>query len=136
MQSKLTSSILNFYKNKKSVVKTVIFTILQCFLLASGQVCFKLAVEKITKFQFSWEYFVNSVMTNWWLILSGIFLTFATVLWGYILKHFEFSVAYPITAFAYIFGVCAAVFIFHETVPVTRWIGVVLIILGAFFIAK
>jgi len=118
------------------VVKTVLFTILQCFLLASGQVCFKFAVEKITKFQFSWAYFVNSVLTNWWLLLTGICMTVAAVFWGYILKHFEFSVAYPITAFAYIFGVLAAVFIFREIVPVTRWIGVALIVLGAFFIAK
>jgi len=118
------------------MVRTVLLTILQCFLLASGQVCFKFAVEKMTKFQFSWEYFVNSILTNWWLPVSGLCMTMAMVLWGYILKHFEFSVAYPITAFAYIFGVLAAIFIFHETVPVTRWIGVSLIILGAFFIAK
>ena len=118
------------------MVKTVLLTLLQCFLLASGQVCFKFAVEKITKFQFSWEYFVNSVLTNWWLMLCGLCMTFAAVLWGYILKHFEFSVVYPITACAYVFGVLAAVFIFHETVPATRWIGVALIVLGAAFIAK
>jgi len=118
------------------MIRTVLLTILQCFLLASGQVCFKFAVEKITKFQFSWTYFVNSVLTNWWLLISGICITVAMVLWGYILKHFEFSVAYPITACAYIFGVLAAIFIFQETVPATRWIGVALIVLGAFFIAK
>ena len=118
------------------MVRTVLLTILQCFLLASGQVCFKFAVEKITKLKFSWVYFVDNVLTNWWLLISGICMIMALILWGYILKHFEFSVAYPITAFAYIFGVLAAVYIFHETVPVTRWIGVVLIVLGAFFIAK
>ena len=118
------------------MIRTVLLTILQCFLLASGQVCFKFAVEKMTRFQFSWAYFVNSVLTNWWLLLTGICMTMAAVLWGYILKHFEFSVAYPITAFAYIFGVLAAVFIFNETVSLTRWLGVALIVLGAFFIAK
>ena len=118
------------------MVRAVLFTLLQCLLLASGQVFFKFAVVKITKFQFSWAFFVNCILTNWWLMLSGVCLTVATVLWGYILKNFEFSVAYPITAFAYIFGVLAAVYIFHETVPITRWIGVALIILGAFFVAK
>ena len=63
-------------------------------------------------------------------------MTLAMVLWGYILKHFEFSVAYPITAFAYVFGVLAAIFIFHETVSFTRWVGVFFIVLGAFLIAK
>ena len=117
------------------MLKVVILTILQCFLLASGQVCFKLAVEKINKFQWSWNWFTG-LMNNWWLLLSGISLISATFLWAYILKHFEFSVAYPVTAFAYVFGMLAAIFIFHETVSITRWIGVGLIILGVLFIAK
>jgi undecaprenyl phosphate-alpha-L-ara4N flippase subunit ArnE len=115
--------------------KVIILTIFQCFLLASGQVCFKLAVEKIDKFQWSWAYF-GDLVTNWWLYPSGICLISATLLWGVILKYFDFSVAYPLTAFAYIFGMLAAVFIFQETVSVTRWIGVGLIILGMFFVVK
>jgi len=117
------------------MLKVVILTIFQCFLLASGQVCFKLAVEKINKFQWSWSWFTG-LMNNWWLLASGISLISATFLWAYILKHFEFSVAYPVTAFAYVFGMLAAIFIFHETVSLTRWIGVGLIILGVLFIAK
>jgi undecaprenyl phosphate-alpha-L-ara4N flippase subunit ArnE len=117
------------------MLKIICLTIFQCFLLASGQVCFKLAVEKIDKFQWSWLYF-SDLLTNWWLLLSGICLIAATILWGFILKYFAFSIAYPVTAFAYVFGMLAAIFIFHETVPLTRWIGVGLIILGVFFIAK
>jgi undecaprenyl phosphate-alpha-L-ara4N flippase subunit ArnE len=116
-------------------MKVILFTILQCFLLASGQICFKLAVEKITKFQFSWVYFID-ILTNWWLLASGVCLISATVLWGFILKHFAFSLAYPITAFAYVFGVLAAIFIFHETVSIIRWLGVGFIILGVILIAK
>ena len=117
------------------MIKIIILTIFQCFLLASGQVCFKLAVEKINKFQWSWACFAD-LLTNWWLLASGICLISATILWGFILKYFPFSVAYPVTAFAYVFGMLAAIFIFNETVPLTRWIGVGLIILGVFFIAK
>ena len=117
------------------MIRTVILTALQCFLLASGQICFKFAVKKITALQFSWTFF-KTVMTNGWLLATVLLISSATVLWGYLLKHYEFSVVYPLTAFAYIFGVLAAIFIFRETVPLTRWIGVCLIILGAFFIAK
>ena len=117
------------------MLKAVVLTLFQCLLLASGQVCFKLAVEKIDKFYWAWNYFIN-LLTNWWLLASGIFLVSATVLWGFILKHFPFSVAYPLTAFAYIFGMLAAVIIFHEVVPLTRWIGVGLIILGVIFLVK
>jgi undecaprenyl phosphate-alpha-L-ara4N flippase subunit ArnE len=117
------------------MLKVIILTIVQCFLLASGQVCFKFAVEKINKFQFSWEYFLE-ILSNWWLLASGIFLVSATILWAFILKHFEFSVAYPVTAFAYVFGMLAAIFLFHETVSLIRWIGVGLIIAGVICIAK
>jgi undecaprenyl phosphate-alpha-L-ara4N flippase subunit ArnE len=117
------------------MLKTVLLTILQCLLLAGGQVCFKLAVQKIGKFVLSWTYFAD-ILTNWWLLASGVCLITATVLWGYILKQFEFSVAYPITALAYIFGILAAVYIFHETVPPIRWLGVGLIITGVILIVK
>ena len=117
------------------MLKVIILTLSQCFLLAGGQVCFKLAVEKIHKFQWTCSYFID-ILTNWWLLASGICLISATVLWGYILKHFAFSIAYPVTAFAYVFGMLAAVFVFHEPIPATRWIGVALIILGVVFIAK
>jgi len=117
------------------MLKIIALILFQCFLLASGQVCFKLAVGKINKFQWSGEYFVD-LLTNWWLLASGICLVSATILWGSILKHYAFSIAYPVTAFAYIFGMLAAIFIFGETVPLTRWIGVVFIILGVFFITK
>jgi undecaprenyl phosphate-alpha-L-ara4N flippase subunit ArnE len=117
------------------MLRVILLTLFQCFLLASGQVCFKLAVEKITKFQFSWAYFTEA-LTNWWLLASGICLISATILWGFILSHFPFSVAYPVTAFAYVFGMVAAIVVFHETVSLTRWVGVGFIILGVILIAK
>jgi undecaprenyl phosphate-alpha-L-ara4N flippase subunit ArnE len=117
------------------MLKTIILTISQCLLLAGGQVCFKLAVQKIGKFSFSMSYF-SDLLINGWLYASAVLLISATILWGYILKHFEFSIAYPLTAVAYIFGILAAIFIFGETVSVTRWIGVALIMLGVAFIAK
>ncbi|GHT20313.1 hypothetical protein FACS189429_8470 [Bacteroidia bacterium] len=117
------------------MLKVILLTIIQCCFLAGGQVCFKFAVQKIEKFSFSWAYFVD-MLTNWWLLASGVLLVTATVLWGYILKHFPFSVAYPVTAFAYVFGLLAAVFIFHENVPLIRWAGVLVIMLGIYLIAK
>jgi undecaprenyl phosphate-alpha-L-ara4N flippase subunit ArnE len=116
-------------------MKVIFLTILQCLFLAGGQVCFKFAVQKIGKFAFSWAYFVD-ILTNWWLLASGILLVTATILWGYILKHFEFSIAYPLTSIAYVFGILAAVFIFGESAPLTRWIGVLLIMAGVALIAK
>ena len=117
------------------MLRIIVLTVIQCLLLTGGQVCFKFAVEKIEKFQWAWAYF-SQIFTNWWLLASGVLMILATVLWGYILKNYEFSVAYPITAFAYVFGMLAAIFIFHETVSLTRWIGVALIVMGVMFVIK
>jgi undecaprenyl phosphate-alpha-L-ara4N flippase subunit ArnE len=115
--------------------KIIPLAILQCLLLAGGQVCFKLAVQKIGKLTFSWACFAD-ILINWWLLASGVSFILATILWGYILKHFSFSMVYPITAFAYVFGLLAAVYIFHETVSIMRWLGVVFIIVGVILIVK
>jgi len=73
---------------------------------------------------------------NWQLAMSGISIVAATIIWMYILKRYELSVAYPLISISYIFGMLAAIFIFHEAVPVTRWIGVALIMTGVIFLVK
>ena len=115
--------------------RLITLSVVQCLLLASGQMFLKLSMGSIGKFQFAWDFF-RSLLTNWCLLASGICMTAATVLWMYILKHFEFSVAYPITGLSYIFGMLVAILVFHETVPFTRWLGVLLIIGGVALIVK
>jgi undecaprenyl phosphate-alpha-L-ara4N flippase subunit ArnE len=67
---------------------------------------------------------------------SGLSMVSATILWFYILKNNELSLAYPLISISYIFGALAAVFIFHETIPFTRWIGILFIMIGVAFLAK
>ena len=37
---------------------------------------------------------------------------------------------------SYVFGMIAAIVFFHEPVSATKWLGVLLIMAGCFFIAK
>jgi undecaprenyl phosphate-alpha-L-ara4N flippase subunit ArnE len=60
----------------------------------------------------------------------------ATVLWMYLIKQFPFSMVYPMISISYIFGMLAAIYIFHEIVPAIRWLGVLLIMGGVILIAK
>ena len=115
--------------------KLISLSVVQCVFLAGGQVLLKLAMNNMGNFRFSWAFFLE-MLTNWYLLAAGICMTFMTVLWLYIIKHFEFSMAYPITGLSYVFGMLGAMFIFHEAIPMTRWIGVALIIGGVMLIAK
>ena len=115
--------------------RLLILVCIQTAFLSGGQVLLKLAMAQLPKFSWSWSYF-RAVLTDWWLLAGGVSFGAATVLWLYILKHFPFSQAYPLTALGYIFGMVAAIVVFGESVPLTRWIGVVLIVAGCMFIMR
>lgn len=113
----------------------ILLSVIQCFFLAGGQVCLKLAMNRMSKFSFSWSFF-SELLTNWWLLGSGICMLIATGLWLYLIKNFEFSIIYSMISLSYVFGMLAAVFVFHEVVPIMRWMGLLLIICGILLIAK
>lgn len=117
------------------MLKLVVLSVIQCLFFASGQVFLKYAMVRIGKFSWTWDFF-KELLINWPLLGSGTCMGIGVIIWFYILRHFDFSAAYPLIGMSYIFGVIAAVFIFHETVPYTRWIGVALIIIGVFFVAR
>ena len=108
---------------------------LQTLFLSGGQVFLKLAMEKLGKFEWTWAYF-KTVLVDWWLMACGISFAVATVLWLYILKKFPFSQAYPLTSLSFVFGMIAAWLVFGESIPFSRWIGLILVVLGCFLIMK
>ena len=109
--------------------------IIQSLLLAGGQVFLKLALGKMGPFGWNWSFW-GSLLTNWQFALCGLLYGAGTILWFYIIKHFPFSMAYPMVSLSYVFGMLAAIFVFHEEVSLARWGGVLLIMAGCYFIAK
>ena len=109
--------------------------IVQSLLLASGQVLLKFALARMLPFSMS-AAFWKSVFVNWQFAACGVCYGAGTLLWMYIIKHFPFSMAYPMVSLSYVFGMIAAVLIFHEPVSLTKWLGVLLIMAGCYFIAK
>ena len=109
--------------------------IVQSLLLVSGQVLLKFALERMLPF--SWTAaFWKSVFVNWQFASCGLCYAAGSLLWFYILKHFPFSMAYPLVSLSYVFGMIAAILFFHEPVSLTKWLGVLLIMAGCYFIAK
>lgn len=117
------------------MLKLICCSIVQCLFLASGQVFLKFGLEKVEKFTWTWKFF-RDFFTNWWLLASGLSMVAASIIWFYILKHHDLSLAYPLISISYIFGTLAAVYIFHETVPLTRWVGVLFIMIGVAFLTR
>ena len=95
-------------------------------LLTGGQVLMKYGLTRAGDFSF----------TNWQFICCGLCYGAGSILWMYIIKHFPFSMAYPMVSLSYVMGMFAAIIFFHEQIPLTRWIGVFLIMSGCVLIAK
>ena len=113
----------------------LILSIIQAALLAAGQVLLKLALRAAGAFEMSTTFFVNQ-LTNWWWLACGVSFTAAGLLWMYILKHWAFSQAYPLSSLAYVFGMIAAMFVFHEHIAWTQWVGILLIMGGCYLVAN
>lgn len=117
------------------MLKLVGLVVVQSLLLVLAQSLLKIAVGLFGKFSWAWSYF-RTVFTTWQFAASGVCALAAMFTWMYVLKRYEFSLAYPLLSISYVIGLLAAFFVFHETIPLTRWIGVVIIMIGVFFVAK
>lgn len=118
------------------MIRLIFLSIVQAAALAGGQVLLKVALSHMEKAAWTWQYVLHSWVLNGWLALAGVSFAGAGVLWMYLLKHYPFSVAYPLSSMAYVFGMIAAMVVFKENIPVTHWVGVLLILLGCYFVAK
>ena len=109
--------------------------IAQSALLVASQTFLKISVELFGKFSWTAAYF-KTVFTTWQFPVSGVCALGAFFVWMYVLKHFEFSLAYPLLSVSYVIGLLSAYFFLHEAIPVTRWVGVCIIMVGVYFVVK
>lgn len=116
-------------------MQLILLAIIQSLLLCSGQVFLKFALSRMGICSWTWQ-FISSQLTNWWFLACGLCYLAASILWMYIIKTFPFSMAYPMVSLSYIFGMLAAMFFFHEDIPMTRWMGIFLIMTGCVLVAK
>ncbi len=117
------------------MLRVVLLGVAQSIILVSAQVALKLALARMEPFQWS-AAFWTSLLRNWVFALAGLLFGAASLLWIYIVKHFPFSTAYPLVSLSYVFGMVAAMLIFHEQVGWHKWIGAGLIMAGCCIIAK
>lgn len=117
------------------IQKLLPLAVLQCTILASGQVLLKFGLTSMKPFAWS-AIFLKSVLLNWQFAMSGICFASGCLLWMYIVKHFPFSMAYPMMSLSYVFGMIAAMVFFHENVNVAKWVGVFFIVTGCVLIAR
>ena len=102
--------------------------LLTACLMSVGQIMFSLGARSVSTE--SPQTFIWSTLTNG-MLTAAIALYAVTILtWIYTLKHLPLSVAYPITACAYIITPLLAYFLLGEPLPAKLLVGSALILLG------
>jgi drug/metabolite transporter (DMT)-like permease len=109
------------------------FLLLNVLLLVTGQIFFKLGLDRLGGFHLSqwWQ-----VLLSPWIVVGLFLYVLATGVWFAVLSRVNLSVAYPLQSLSYVFGVLAAWLIFHEPVSLTRWAGVGVILIGVALIVR
>jgi multidrug transporter EmrE-like cation transporter len=117
------------------------FTLLLAGVLlnAAAQLLLKAGTNAVGPFEFS---AVNAVPVGMKLalephILGGIACyVVSVVVWILALSRVEVSVAYPMLSIGYVVNAVAAYYLFGEAVSATRLVGIGVIILGVFIVAR
>lgn len=69
-------------------------------------------------------------------IFSGLAIYgVATIIWFYILSKAELSLVYPLQSLSYVLAAMVGLFFFKEHIPTTRWVGLMLIVAGTYFVS-
>lgn len=107
--------------------------LLNIIFLVTGQTLWKIGLSDMD-LEFT-VYGVIKMIINPY-ILGGLSIySVATVIWFYILSKAELSVVYPLQSLCYVAAAVIALLIFKENIPLTRWLGIGLIVLGACFVS-
>src|SRR4051794_8749727 len=84
--------------------------------------------------EWAWTGITALVSPLVWLGIVLIILSFIT--WLYVLRHMSLSVAFPASQIVHIMVPLASWLVLGEKISGVRWSGIVLVVLGLFFVAK
>lgn len=107
--------------------------LLNVTLLVLGQTVWKIGLQKTPLNEA--KDLINIIFSPW-ILIGGMLYVISTVIWLYLLSRLPLSYLYPMQSIAYVLGIVIALLIFKEYIPPTRWIGVTVIIIGVYLVAR
>lgn len=113
-----------------------VLVLITTFCLTANQVFLKLWLEKYSHNLMPLGFEKAGLFFKFELALSILAFIIAVVLWLGLLSKIDFGLLYPLISLSYVFGLLAAKFVLHESVPLTRWIGVGIIFIGVFLVTR
>jgi drug/metabolite transporter (DMT)-like permease len=121
------------------MIKTVLLAISTTLLITSGQVLWKIGIQKAGGFYLPEQSIIGNlfrILFNGWVFSGFVVYAVATGFFMWLISKFDISLIIPITSVAFIYSLLAGYFIFGEQISLLRVFGVLLIIAGVFFVVK
>lgn len=110
-------------------MKDIFLCLANTLMMVTGQMLFKAGSQGKTISKIS---DIISLVFSPAVLLALLIYGLTTLLWLYILSRVKISFAYPVQALAFPVVLIASSLIFHEEIPVNRWFGVIVIVVGVF----
>lgn len=112
----------------------IVMLVFVAFIIATGQVLFKLAAQKIA-WQGTWVELAASAFNG--TLLGGLILYgVAAVLWIYLLSEIPLSRAYPFVVLSFAFVPMLSALVLNEHIGIGYGMGMVLIFAGLFLVLR
>ena len=121
------------------MIKTVLLAISTTLLITSGQVLWKIGIQKAGGFYLPEQSIIGNVfriLFNGWVFSGFVVYALATGFFLRLISKFDISLIIPITSVAFIYSLLAGYFIFGEQISLFRVFGVLLIVAGVLFVVK
>lgn len=109
------------------------------FLNACAQLFLKLGMTRVGEFHFTLDNLWPigwKVATNYFVILGLFCYVISVIVWLMVLSRVPVGVAYPMVSIGYIITAIAGYFLLDEMLTPIRMIGIFVIILGVYLVAK
>ncbi|MFZ3590415.1 EamA family transporter [Bacillus sp. DJP31] len=109
--------------------------ILNILCLVGGQTVWKIGLENL---QLSGNIFQKLIQFFFspFIFLGFVLYIVATGIWMYLLSKLPLSFLYPLQSLAYVIALFIALFIFKEHIPISRWVGTGVILIGVYLVVK
>ena len=117
----------------------ILAILISVFLAVVGQLLLKMGMLRVGKFSLNISTLVHQyirILLNPFIIagIAGFFISM--LIWLYVLSRMELSFAYPFVALNYVLILFGSYFLFRETITLHKIIGVVVIIIGVYLVAR
>ncbi len=80
-------------------------------------------------------FFLRTFTQPWVLLGLGLYVL-SSISWLMVLSRVPLSFAYPLAALGYVLAIAISAAVLKEYVPAIRWLGALLIVIGAIFISR